>query len=79
MGGPLSGAIRGSPLQTPGDVMKTPIKVMKRDDRKAGPAKEVSSLRTKTTRATEVIVKSWVMEFRERRAALNPLHKAERG
>ena len=71
VGGPLQGATRGPPAQTSGDVMKTPIKIMKRDDRKVTDDAEISSARTKRQRTTEVIVKSWIIEFRERRRSLN--------
>ena len=67
VGGPLQGVRSGPPAQTSGDVMKTPIKIMKRDDRKVTDDAEISSARTKRQRTTEVIVKSWIIEFRERR------------
>ena len=60
--------------------MKTPIKVMKREDRKVTHDVAISSTRTKRQRTTEVIVKSWIIESRERRRAdLNRLQKAVRG
>ncbi len=75
VGGPLQGARRGPPAQTSGDVMKTPIKIMK--DRKVTNDAEISSARTNRQRTTEVIVKSWIIESRERRrAALNRLQNA---
>jgi len=59
--------------------MKTPIKIMKRDDRKVTDDAETSSARTKRQRTTEVIVKSWIIESRERRRAdLNRLQNALR-
>ena len=70
VGGPLQGATRGPPAQT-GDVMKTPIKIMKREDRKVTHDVAISSTRTKRQRTTEVIVKSWIIESRERRRSLN--------
>ena len=65
--GLLRGVRSGPPAQTSGDVMKTPIKIMKRDDRKVTDDAEISSARTNRQRTTEVIVKSWIIEFRERR------------
>ena len=79
VGGPLQGARRGPPLQTSGEVMKTPIKIMKREDRKVTHDAEISSARTNRQRTTEVIVKSWIIESRERRRAdLNRLQNAVR-
>ena len=79
VGGPLQGATRGPPAQTSGDVMKTPIKIMKREDRKVTHDVATSSTRTKRQRTTEVIVKSWIIESRERRRAdLNRLQNAVR-
>ena len=61
------------------DVMKTPIKIMKRDDRKVTHDVAISSTRTKRQRTTEVIVKSWIIESREgRRADLSRLQSALR-
>ena len=71
------GARRGPPAQTTGEVMKTPIKVMKRDDRKVTSDKEISSGRT-NRRTTAAIVKGWIIECRERRRVLNRLQKAVR-
>ena len=68
-GGPLQGARRGPPAHTSGDVMKTPIKIMKREDRKVTNDKASSPTRTERHRTTEVIVKSWIIESRERRRA----------
>jgi len=45
--------------------MKTPIKIKKRDDQKV--IHETPSARANTHRTAEVIVKSWIMEARERR------------
>jgi len=57
--------------------MKTPIKIMKREDRKVTHDAEISSARTNRQRTTEVIVKSWIIESRERRrAAQNRLQNA---
>lgn len=57
--------------------MKTPIKIMKRDDRKVTHDAEISSAKTNRQRTTEVIVKSWIEESRERRRAdLNRLQNA---
>ena len=65
-------------LQISGDVMNSPIKIMKRDDR-VTPDIESSSAKTNRKRTTEVIVKSWIIESRERRrAALNCLQDAIR-
>jgi hypothetical protein len=50
--------------------MKTPIKILKRDDRKVTRDKEISSLRTERRRQTDVIVKNWIIESRERRRAV---------
>ncbi len=59
--------------------MKTPIQIMKREDRKVTHDVAISSTRTKRQRTTEVIVKSWIMESRERRRAdLNRLQNALR-
>ncbi len=74
-----SGARRGPPAQTSGDVMKSPIKIVKREDMKVTHDVAISSTRTKRQRTTEVIVKSWIIEFRERRRAdLNRLQNAVR-
>jgi len=79
VGGPLEGVRSGPPAQTSGDVMKTPIKIMKREDRKVTHDVAISSTRTKRQRTTEVIVKSWIIESRERRRAeLNRLQNAVR-
>jgi hypothetical protein len=79
VGGPLQGATRGPPAQTSGDVMKTPIKIMKREDRNVTHDVAISSTTTKRQRTTEVIVKSWIIESRERRRAdLNRLQNALR-
>ena len=75
--GLFRGARRGPPLQTSGDVMKTPIKIRKREDRKVTHDAEISSARTNRQRTTEVIVKSWIIESRERRRVdLNRLQNA---
>jgi len=79
VGGPLEGVRSGPPAQTSGDVMKTPIKIMKREDRKVTRDVATSSTRSKRQRTTEVIVKSWIIESRERRRAdLNRLQNALR-
>ena len=62
-------ARRGPPAQTSGDVMKTPIKVVKRGDRKVTRDTKNSSARKNQQRSIEVIVKSWIMESSERRQA----------
>ena len=49
--------------------MKTPVKIIKRGDRKVTQDVPISSLRTNGQRTTEVIVKSWILESRERRRA----------
>jgi hypothetical protein len=49
--------------------MKTPVKIIKREDRKVTHDVAVSSSRTKPQRTSEVIVKSWIIESRERRRA----------
>ena len=57
--------------------MKTPIKIMKREDRKVTHDVAISSTRVKRQRTTEVIVRSWILESRERRRAdLNRLQNA---
>ena len=79
VGGPLQGAPRGPPAQTSDDVMKTPIKIMRRVDRKVTHDVANSSTTTKRQRTTEVIVKSWIIESREgRRADLSRLQSALR-
>jgi hypothetical protein len=79
LGGPLPGARRGPPAQTSGDFMKTPIKIMKPRDRKAIHDTEISLARTNAQRTTEVIVKNWIIESRERRRlVLNRLQDAVR-
>ena len=69
VGGPLQGATRVPPAQTSGDVMKTPIKIVRREDRNVTHDVGISSTTTKRQRTTEVIVKSWIIESRERRRA----------
>jgi len=70
VGGPLYRGDKEVHLLKPlGDVMKTAIKVVKRDDRKVRPDKELFSLRTERPRSTEVIVKGWIIQSRERRRA----------
>ena len=59
------------------DAMKTPIKIRKREDRKITHDVAISSTRTTRQRTTEVIVKSWIIESRERRRVdLNRLQNA---
>jgi len=78
VGGPLPGARRGPPAQTSGDVMKAPIKIKKRDDRKVTPDTEISRARANAQRTTELIVKNWIIESRERRRlVLNRLRNAQ--
>ena len=58
--------------------MKTPVKIIKREDRKVTHDVAISSSRTERQRTTEVIVKSWIIESRERRRAdLNHLSSKE--
>ena len=77
VGGPLQGVNKSPPAQTSGDVMKTPIKIMKREDRKVTHDVAISSTGTKRQLTTEMIVKSWIIESRERRRAdLNRLQNA---
>ena len=79
VGGPLQGATRGPPAQTSGDVMKNPIKIVRREDRNVTHDVGISSTTTKRQRTTEVIVKSWIVESRERRRAdLDRLQNAVR-
>jgi hypothetical protein len=60
--------------------MKTPIKIVKRLDRKVTRDVAISSSRIKRQRTIEVMVKSWIIESRERRwADLNPLVRRESG
>lgn len=78
--GASSGARRGPPTQTSGVVMKTPVKIMKRVDQKVTHNVAIVSTRTKRQRTTELIVRSWIIEFRERRRAdLNHLQNASEG
>ena len=57
--------------------MKTPIKIRKRDDRKVIHDTEPSSAKINKQRTTEVIVKNWIIESRERRRlVLNGLQDA---
>jgi hypothetical protein len=50
---------------------------MRREDRKVTHDSAISSTRTKRQRTTEVIVRSWILESRERRRAdLNRLQNA---
>jgi hypothetical protein len=59
--------------------MKTPIKIKKRDEKKVVCDTEISTARTNAQRTTEVIVKNWIVELRERRRlALNHLQDAFR-
>jgi hypothetical protein len=62
-------ARRGPLAQTFGDVMKTPIKVVKRGDTKVSRDTKNFSARKSQQRAIEVIVKTWIMESSERRRA----------
>ena len=68
-GGLFSGREGVHPLQTSGVVMKTPVKIIKREDRKVTHDVAISSSRIKRQRTTEVIVKNWIIESRERRRA----------
>lgn len=66
----FSGREEVHPLQTSGVVrMKTPVKIIKRDDRKVTHDDAISSSSTKRQRTTEVIIESWIIESRERRRA----------
>jgi len=59
--------------------MKAPIKILKRDDRNVARDTKNSSASKNRQRATEVIVKSWIIESRERRrAALKPRREPHR-
>jgi hypothetical protein len=59
--------------------MKTPIKIRKAQDRKVTHHAETSSVKTNAQRTTEVIVKNWIIESRERRRlVLNRLQDAVR-
>lgn len=49
--------------------MKTPVKIIKREDREVTHDVAIYSSRTERRRTTEVIVKSWIIESRERRRA----------
>ena len=53
--------------------MKTPIRIIKRDERKVTHDKEISSARRDRQRTSEVIVKSWIIESRERRRVASNL------
>lgn len=68
--GPLQRARRGPPASNASGVaMKTPVKIIKREDRKVTQDVLISSSRTNGKGTTEVIVKSWIIESRERRRA----------
>jgi|GEM_PF-2394414 len=57
--------------------MKSLIKIRKRDDKKVTHDVEISLAKTNRQRTTAVIVKSWIIESRERRRAnLNRLQNA---
>jgi len=59
--------------------MKTPIKIVRQEDRNVTHDVAISSTTTKRQRTTEVIVKSWIIESRERRrAGLSGLQSALR-
>jgi hypothetical protein len=59
--------------------MKTPIKIVRREDRNVTHDVAISSTTTKRQRTPEVIVKSWIIESRKRRRAdLNRLQSALR-
>ena len=80
VGASSAGREGAHPLQTSGVVMKTPVKVIKREDRNVTHDVAISSLSTERQRTTEVIVKSWIIESRERRRAdLNHLLSSNRG
>jgi hypothetical protein len=67
VGGPLLGARGGPSARTLGQVMNTPIKIKKRDEEKVTQHAENASPLTPRRRTTEIIVKSWIIESRERR------------
>ena len=59
--------------------MKTPIKIRKPYDQEVIHETETSPVRTNVQRTTEVIVKNWIIESRERRRlVLNRLQDAVR-
>ena len=75
--GVSSGARRGPPAS---NVMKTPVKIMKRLDRKVTRDVAISSSRISVNAPQQVMVKSWIIESREhRRADLNQLVRRESG
>jgi len=47
--------------------MKTAIKIRKAQEGKVGHDTETTSVRTNSRRRTEAIIKSWIIESRERR------------
>jgi len=57
-------------LELQGQVMNTPIKIVKKESRAVSQVPGVSSVRTSGPRTTESIVKSWIRESRDRRVAL---------
>jgi hypothetical protein len=63
-----SGARTGPPPPNPpDDLMKTSIRLIKRDDRKVSQDIAIASASSDRQRMTEVTVNSWIIEFRERR------------
>ena len=77
-GGLLKGA-EAHLLKIQSDLMKRLIKIRKRDDREVTHHTEISSATINTQRTTEMIVKGWIREARERsRATVNGLHDAIR-
>lgn len=67
VGGPVQGREQVHLLNQPGNLMKTSIRLIKRDDRKVSQDVAIPSASTDRQRMTEVIVNSWIIEFRERR------------
>ena len=79
VGGPLQGREEVHLLKRQVMFMKAPIKIRKRRDTKVIHDTETSSTRKKAQRATEVIVKNWIIESREsRRLVANRCHDAGR-
>ena len=75
------GLLKGRPhlLKHQGDLMKRGIKIRKRDDRKVIHDTEILSAPTNVQRTTEIIVRSWITEARERNlATVNGLRDAVR-
>lgn len=56
--------------------MKTTSKIKKRDERKVTHDATIASPITNRQPTTEMIIKTWIIESRERRAALNSPHNS---